>query len=83
MQRMGLAPILCVRICITINTIQKFDVDAKADAHGNITCKQSFKAWFTLRGNDGDPEKRYRVEKKANNLFSINSSIQMNAGKSD
>ena len=38
MQRMGLGPILCVCVCVTIHSIQNFDVDANAD----VTCKQSF-----------------------------------------
>ena len=37
MQRMGLGPILCLCVCVTIRSIQNFDVDANAD----VTCKQN------------------------------------------
>ena len=37
-QRMGLGPILCVRVCITIDSMLNFDADADAD----VTCKQGF-----------------------------------------
>ena len=39
-QRMGLWPILCMCICITIDSMLNFDTDA----HAHVTCKQDFRA---------------------------------------
>ena len=36
-QRMGLGPILCMCICVTIDLMLNFN----ADAHADVTCKQS------------------------------------------
>ena len=39
----GLEPILCLCVCVTIDPIQNFDANVNADAHANVTCKQSLK----------------------------------------
>ena len=41
MHRMGLEPILCINVCVPIHVMQ-FDADVDANAHANVTCKQSF-----------------------------------------
>ena len=41
MNRMGVQPILPVKVSITINTMLNFDSDF--DGHGNVTCKQNFR----------------------------------------
>ena len=38
-RRTGWEAILCVCVCITIDSIQNFD--AKVDAHANVKCKQN------------------------------------------
>ena len=42
LQRMGWEPILCMCVCVTIDSIQNFDADIDADAAANVTCKHSF-----------------------------------------
>ena len=42
-QTMGWEPILCMCVCVTIDSIQNFDAKVDADAHANVTCKQNLR----------------------------------------